>query len=305
MDARSSDYVAALVKLQYFNLGLYAWEYLTHLDHDWRLVRGARPWRWPFTTWAYLICRNSILLSVIFSITTIGDLPCTSVIVYLSYIFPFFLVVSASCLLAARTIAIWSQVPWVIVICAAGLLALLAAAIFSMAILRVENVPKQLSGGYTYACVKLGPDHALGVKLSVTANHVVNWTLFSLMFLGLWRHRKARSVGLMRVIWTQSFVLLALAMTVDIPLLLLTWMEVNGVILSMGLAVAGLLLGLGTTRMTRSLYRSVQAMSSGVTHTQTRCAMTSHHVCTFFKPQDFRQRTGRSGIVDCPRLARA
>lgn len=27
------------------------WEYLSHLDHDRRLVRGVWPWRWPLTTW--------------------------------------------------------------------------------------------------------------------------------------------------------------------------------------------------------------------------------------------------------------
>ncbi|KZV60582.1 hypothetical protein PENSPDRAFT_694135 [Peniophora sp. CONT] len=223
MDARSSDYVAALVKLQYFNLGL--WEYLTHLDHDWRLVRSARPWRWPFTTWAYLICRNSILLSVTFSLTTIGDIPCTSGVIYLSYLFPLFLVVSASCLLGARTVAIWSRASWVIAVCATGLLTLLAVAIFYMSILHVEDVPKHPGGGYNYACVRLSLDDAFGARLSVTTNHVVNWTMFTLTFVGLWRHRRTRAIGLMRVLWAQSFALLALAMALDIPLLLLTWME--------------------------------------------------------------------------------
>ncbi|KZV60583.1 hypothetical protein PENSPDRAFT_740255 [Peniophora sp. CONT] len=274
MDARSSEanaaYVVALVKLQYVNLGLYAWEYLTHLDHDWRLIRGTRPWRWPSTTWAYLICRITILLSVIFSITIIGDLPCTSVVAYLSHLFPLFLVVSASCLLAARTVAIWSRASWVIAVCATGLLFLLASEIFSMAILRVEDdVPKLPNVGYTHACVRLGPDHAIGVKVSLTVNHIVNWTMFSLTFVGLWRHRRPRAIGLIRVLWAQSLALLALAMTLDIPLLLMAWMEVNGVILSMGLSIASLLLGLGTTRMTRSLYRSVQANPSHATRTRT------------------------------------
>ncbi|VDC01537.1 unnamed protein product [Peniophora sp. CBMAI 1063] len=274
MDSGSSEanaaYVDALVKLQYTNLGLYAWEYLLHLDHDWQLVRGVWPWRWPLTTWAYLVCRNSILLSIIFSITTVGDLPCTSVFVYLSYIFPFLLVVSASSLLAIRTAAIWSRARWVIGTCVAGLLTLLGVAVFSMAIMKVENAPMNHNGRYTYACVKLGPDHALGVKLSITANHVVNWTMFTLTFTGLWRHRRARAVGLMRVLWAQSFALLALAMAVDIPLLCLTWMEVNGVILSMGLAVAGLLLGMGTTRMTRSLYKSVSPKPSHAEESRSR-----------------------------------
>ena len=59
--------LAALARLLYVNLGLYgyalvlyvidrqlmypSWEYVMHLDHDWRLAWRTWPWRWPFTTW--------------------------------------------------------------------------------------------------------------------------------------------------------------------------------------------------------------------------------------------------------------
>lgn len=47
----------------------------------------------------------------------------------------------------------------------------------------------------------------------------------------------------------------------------------------MGLSVASLLLGLGTTRMTRSLYRSAPANPSQATHTQTRYVQTFAKAC--------------------------
>lgn len=73
-----------------------------------------------------------------------------------------------------------------------------------MAILRVsDDVPKLPNVGYTHACVRLGPDHAIGVKVSLTVNHIVNWTMFSLTFVGLWRHSRPRAIGLMRVLWAQ------------------------------------------------------------------------------------------------------
>ncbi|VDC01536.1 unnamed protein product [Peniophora sp. CBMAI 1063] len=266
MDAKSgeanAEYVAAFLKLQYVNLGLYVWEYLTHLHHDWQLVRGAWPWRWPLTTWAYLTCRNSILLSTILSIITFGDLPCTSGVVYLSYLVPFPLVLSASYLLAVRTIAVWSRALWATAICAVSLLALLSIAVFSMVILCLDTVSQPSGTRYAYACVRLGSNHILGVKLSVIAIHVVNGVMFSLLFAGLRRHRTVRPVGLLRVVWKQSLALLALATILDIPILIMAWIRVNGVIFSMSLAMAALLLGLGATHMTRNLYQSGQSEPS-------------------------------------------
>ncbi|KZV68135.1 hypothetical protein PENSPDRAFT_754350 [Peniophora sp. CONT] len=254
-DEVTAKYAVAFDRLLFANLGLYAWEYITHLDHDWHLVRGAWPWQWPLTAWAYLICRNATLLSVITSATTVGNVPCDSIVVRLSYFFPYPLLLSAACLMAARAIAIWSRAPWVIVTTTLGLMAHLSVEIYATVVLHVGTV--YLPGNLAYACVDLGPKHGSGVKVAVTTNYVVDMFFLSIIFLGLWRHREARFAGLLRILWTQSFMLLLLAVVVTgIPLLILAWVDVNDTILAMGLAIGCLLVGLGTTRMTRALYNT-------------------------------------------------
>ncbi|VDC02138.1 unnamed protein product [Peniophora sp. CBMAI 1063] len=195
------------------------------------------------------------------SVTTVGSIPCDRFVVRFSYFLPYPLLLSAAYLMAARAVAIWSRALWVIIATTLGLVAYLSAIIYATIVLRVGSI--RLPGEIAYACVDLGPNHATGIKVSITTTYTVDFLCLVLIFAGLWRHhRVARKSGLLSLLWTQSLVLLVVAVALTgIPLLILVWAEVNGAILAMGLAVGYVLVGVGTTRMTRGLYNTQLAPS--------------------------------------------
>ncbi|KAH9962348.1 hypothetical protein BC827DRAFT_1383517, partial [Russula dissimulans] len=56
-DARADGVLSTVV------CGLYIWEFVTHLDYEWSVIQGNRPYRW--TIWIYSVDRLATLLSVI------------------------------------------------------------------------------------------------------------------------------------------------------------------------------------------------------------------------------------------------
>ncbi|KAH9964987.1 hypothetical protein BC827DRAFT_1153903 [Russula dissimulans] len=48
--------------------GLYIWEFFTHLDYEWNVIKGHRPYRW--TIWIYSTVRLAALVAVIINLVT-------------------------------------------------------------------------------------------------------------------------------------------------------------------------------------------------------------------------------------------
>jgi len=49
--------------LSWVACGLYIWEFITHLDYEWSVVQGHRPYRW--TIWIYSADRLATIIAVI------------------------------------------------------------------------------------------------------------------------------------------------------------------------------------------------------------------------------------------------
>ncbi|VDB87829.1 unnamed protein product [Peniophora sp. CBMAI 1063] len=249
--APSSVAQDAFLKLQWAFLGLVFWEHLTHMDHDWRLARNAPPWRWPLTTWAYLLSRYSMFLTIILSVSGVGAIPCNTA-VRLFFAFPYLFFVSSTYLIVARTVAIWARALWVVVVSCVGMTAQVAVAIYALAIFRADY--QLLPGSTTSQCV---PVELRSVQSTASTNTGVDMIILAIMFTGLWRRPETRArgrAGLVRVLWAQGLTLLAIVFIAGIPLIVLIAVNINVVGLTIAITASFILQGLGATRMARNLY---------------------------------------------------
>ncbi|KZV73858.1 hypothetical protein PENSPDRAFT_250493 [Peniophora sp. CONT] len=240
-----------LPKLQWAYLGLCSWEYLTHLDHDWRLARSALPWRWPLTTWAYLLSRYSMLLTAILPISGLGTISCNAVM-RVFFVFPCVFYLSSTYLIVARTVAIWARALWILIIAGLGILTQLVVWVHALAIFQAADI--LLPGMPTPICA---PIEGQSIQSTVITNAGVDMVVLALMFVGLWRRPETRAqgnVGLVHVLWTQGLVLLAVVFIAGIPLIVVMTLRVNDVAFSIAITTSFTLQGLGSTRMARNLY---------------------------------------------------
>jgi len=89
--------------------GLYIWEFFTHFDYEWSVIRGHRPHR--LTIWIYSTVRLATLLAVIIELVTLVIATPTNceVLTMFQFIFAYMTLSLSSLLIILRIIAIWKK----------------------------------------------------------------------------------------------------------------------------------------------------------------------------------------------------
>ncbi|KAH9962347.1 hypothetical protein BC827DRAFT_213687 [Russula dissimulans] len=95
--------------------GLYIWEFFTHLDYEWSVIRGHRPYRW--TIWIYSTTRPATLLAVIIDLVALdmtAPTNCCKLWMIFQSVFGYMALSFSSLLIVLRIIAIWNKNKFVV-----------------------------------------------------------------------------------------------------------------------------------------------------------------------------------------------
>jgi len=105
----ATQYSPAAVKFWHVMSGLYIWEFLTTLDHEWNVIRGRRHYRW--TIWVYTLTRVATLANVIVTLVDLNTkIPQNcQVLISFQYTFAYVGLAAASFLIVLRVNAIWNR----------------------------------------------------------------------------------------------------------------------------------------------------------------------------------------------------
>ncbi|KAH9962366.1 hypothetical protein BC827DRAFT_1383527 [Russula dissimulans] len=212
--------------------GLYIWEFITHLDYEWSIIRGHRPYRW--TIWIYSTARLATLLAVIVNlvlrdVTILTPTSCRiwmifqfvsplfvdllflirrhSVLPDLTHfqVFAYMTFSLSSLLIVLRIIAIWNWNKFVMAFAVATWLTNASFLIEGTTQVRAEWVPD-------FPSDSCGPINVKGDKLWITAMLVTDVALLFTMIIGLLRlrHHGGGRFDLGRLLWKQVFIFLNL-----------------------------------------------------------------------------------------------
>ncbi|VDB91568.1 unnamed protein product [Peniophora sp. CBMAI 1063] len=251
-EGQSSDAIAqqflAGQRFSYVLLGLVLWETGINLDYDWKLVRRQR-WPWPPATWAYLICRLSVLTFIVLA----GVHPNTDcgVKIRITYIPPYLVITSSSFLISLRTMAVWSYDLRIVTIAVVGWLIEFGVAVLTVVKVDPLRVEYTTSSGVLLHCANT-TIWFIVINLGVT--FVYNALLLILAIAVLWRRRRASEHGLWRTLRIQGVIWLCACSAVLVPTVVVVAVDINETVSTAILIAADLALYVSATRMFRQLH---------------------------------------------------
>ncbi|KZV71912.1 hypothetical protein PENSPDRAFT_377369 [Peniophora sp. CONT] len=255
--------------------GIYFHELVAHLPFDWRLLMrpdSQRTTAAQIAKWTYLMCR---LLLVVFAVcSTTGSFPdhpdCRALYKLLSGT-GFLAIICSSTLLSIRVAAIWKWDRRVVTLVTLNCLATLACAVYL--IVTVDSTYNE----DVRNCALSGVHNDLYPSIAVLIGDCV---LLTLLLVGLRRNWSgARQFHMWHVLWTQGLLYLFLATLVEVPLVGLLIVNLNSVMNTILVPPEVIILGIGATRMFRSLNMKVRGESKQVEHftNGTSFEVTSSH----------------------------
>ncbi|KZV71911.1 hypothetical protein PENSPDRAFT_377296 [Peniophora sp. CONT] len=229
--------------------GIYFHELISHLPFDWRLLvlsNGPRTTTAQIAKWTYFVCR---VLLVIFGVcAAIASFPnrpdCHALYKLLSGT-GFLGVICSSSLLSIRVGAIWKWDKRVVVLVTLNCLATLACAIYL--IVTIDSTYDAEIHNCTLTSVHNDLYPAVAVLIG-------DCTLLALLLVGLRRNWSgARQFRMWHTLWSQGMLYLFLATLVEVPLVGLLIVNLNPVMNTIFVPPEVIILGVGATRMFRSL----------------------------------------------------
>ncbi|KAI0039882.1 hypothetical protein FA95DRAFT_967965 [Auriscalpium vulgare] len=210
---------AVLIKLVHFMWGVAIWEIVTTGGFEWAVIVGNRPYRW--TIWVYTGCRVSMLaaLTVFLASKDFAGLGhCTAWAAWV-YALGYISLGLGSLLMLLRISAIWSRNFLVLTI--SGLAWLTGIALNIRYLIIVSAVYNPLA----HECI---PAHSDKSVVSVIGIVVADFKLLGFMILGIMRLRVAGGTGgLWGLLWNQGLVWLTLAISCELPALVVVRMNLN------------------------------------------------------------------------------
>ncbi|KAF8473059.1 hypothetical protein DFH94DRAFT_149353 [Russula ochroleuca] len=226
--------------------GLYFWEFFTTLDYEWRVIRGDLPYRWSI--WIYSLTRVATLVGVIVCLATMDvttPINCQPLVLF-SIILFYLSASTASLLIVLRIIAIWKRNKVVVT---------LAITVWGISIaFHFQNV-SQLRFAWDPTqqfCEPVRFESGLLNFIPTILSHTV---LLLIMLVGLLklRRRDGGTFGLVRLLWKQGVIWLALATAAEIPPVVLIILDVNNQLNNIFETPTLITLTIAATRMHRSL----------------------------------------------------
>ncbi|KAH9962351.1 hypothetical protein BC827DRAFT_1383519 [Russula dissimulans] len=226
--------------------GLYIWELITHLDYEWSVVQGHRPYRW--TIWVYSADRLATITAVIIflvSLVTTTPINC-KVLTILQFAFAYMTFSFSSLLIVLRVIAIWNKNKFVMAFAVAIWLSNASFLIYGITQISAEWVPSDLTCGLP---------NTLSNKLAITAMPVTDIALLLIMLIGLLRlrHRGGGRLGLGQLLWKQGVIYLFVATISEITPAVFLFLNLNDELDLMFLIPSLITMSIAATRMYRSL----------------------------------------------------
>ncbi|KAI0264756.1 hypothetical protein BC834DRAFT_882472 [Gloeopeniophorella convolvens] len=232
------------IKLEHVLAGIYIWEFFANLHYEWNFVTRKRKWLW--TLGVYITARVSTLLFTMMNLIGMDvtkPIDCQVWIVW-SLLFSAVALAAGSFLIVVRISAIWERKLSVMVL--SMTVWLMNIAFWIRDIVRARSVWNLQGGG----CLYLFTVH--GRPLSVVTL-VTDTILLGTMLLGLWRKGELVKSGLWRLLWNQGLTWLTLAVLVEIPMIVMLYMNLNDPWNLMFQTPALMVLVIGSTRMHRAL----------------------------------------------------
>ncbi|VDC06037.1 unnamed protein product [Peniophora sp. CBMAI 1063] len=242
--------------------GIYFHELVAHLSFDWRLIRrhdGRGTTTAHIAKWTYLLCRALLVIFAVCAVT--GSFPghpdCRAVYKLLSAS-GFIGIICSSSLLGIRVGAIWKWDKRVMALVTANCLGALGCAIFL--VIKVDSTYEaQLNN-----CALTSVHDDLYPSVAVL---IGDCTLLALLLVGLRRNwGGAREFRMWHILWTQGLLYLLLATIVEVPLVALLIVNLNPVMNTILIPPEVIILGIGATRMYRSLNRTVRGDGHHIEH---------------------------------------
>jgi len=226
--------------------GLYIWEFLTHLDYEWSVVKGHRPYRW--TIWIYSTVRFATFIAVIIYllvVTITTPINCKAWIISL-FAFAYMSFSFSSLLIVLRIIAIWNKNTFVLVLAVGTWLTNVSVLIEGATQIRSEWVPRH------FTCRLPNVESN---KLAFTALLVTDVVLLFTMFIGLLRlrHRGGGKFALGHLLWKQGVIYLLVATIAEIMPVVFLFLDFNISFDLLFLIPALIALSIAATRIHRSL----------------------------------------------------
>ncbi|VDB94069.1 unnamed protein product [Peniophora sp. CBMAI 1063] len=237
--------------------GIYFQDLIAHLDFDWDLLRRPEKDRAPaarIAKWTYLACRFLLIIAELCQIllTFLSQADCGAMI-KLQTISSFLSISCCSSLLSIRVAAVWRWDKRIIAVLTAVLLALLGFLIYLCVGELTFNTHGASIDGCTFGdVVHVNLPPSIGIL-------VCDCTICTLLLAGLqFKWRDARDFRMWRILWSQGLLYLFLATAVEVPALVLLILNLSDAMDGMLVTVEVLVLGIGATRMFRSLNATVR-----------------------------------------------
>ncbi|VDB91463.1 unnamed protein product [Peniophora sp. CBMAI 1063] len=209
--------------------------------------------------WTYLGCRISVLILALSIIAAAlpGERSCLIVIKFLT-VSDSLGVVAASTLLSIRVGAVWKWEKKVVAVIMTMWLTIFALVLYFS--IEVGSVYDQTLQQCTFSALHRGIVPAI-------ATLVGDLLLLALLFFGLqskWRY--ARQFTLWQMLWNQGLLYLFLAAVIELPVVVMLSLDINAVLNSVLLTPEVFVLGIGATRMYRSLNSTNRGGGSNAEH---------------------------------------
>ncbi|VDB94443.1 unnamed protein product [Peniophora sp. CBMAI 1063] len=254
--------ITALQNLGFLFTGIYWHEFVLHGHFDWKLLNRSEKDRAPaarIAKWSYLLCR---LLLIVYSagITVLSSreqVECHFLLKLLTST-GFLGVICSSLLLSIRVAAVWAWNKGILALLGTILCAMLGSAIFFT-----------VKADSTYSsdleiCALSGVHNDYYPSIITTCG---DGTILIFLLLGLQRNwRDAKTYRMWNVLWSQGLIYLVLAVAVDVPLVVLLSLNLNAIINSIVVIPQIIILGIGATRMFRSLNTAVRGEAEDPEH---------------------------------------
>ncbi|KZV76782.1 hypothetical protein PENSPDRAFT_747347 [Peniophora sp. CONT] len=224
--------------------GCAIWEYLTHFYYEWAVFRQTKPYRW--TIWVYSGCRIFMLLGFLLLVAAMdgwSSQHCTAL--YASAMATSYTSIGlASLLIVLRIVAIWEK--HAVVVTMASIIWLMGV------VLNVRDVTLlRATYSSTYkSCVPYDTNKFLPNSVGILGS---DFLLLCLMLVGILRKREASRTGIVRLLYRQGIVWLAVAVLVEVPVLAFCILNINEPLVLLFQPVELVSLGICAGRMYRGL----------------------------------------------------
>ncbi|KAI0321518.1 hypothetical protein OF83DRAFT_1168369 [Amylostereum chailletii] len=216
----SANLAHALVRFQCVLSGLYLWEYIASIGHDWQHISGKRPRRW--TTWVYLGCRISTLASMVLLFVAANvtqQVNCRVLIAFIN-IFSYLAFQLAVLLVVLRIAVVWNHNIFVVTISLVAWLVNVAVFIWSTVTAPITWQPN------LHTCIIIYKDSLRDTEITTLCTDVF---LVLLMLAGLVRKQRAETEAVWNVLYRQGLIWLTLAIVAEVPAVALTSAHVSAI----------------------------------------------------------------------------